>query len=102
MRPAVRAVNAEYAFRPPAALAAWRERAAAVRAQILRAAGLAPMSPRGRVRARRFGRVQREGYTIERLFFEGAPGLFVGANLWRPAGAVRGRGPRPAVLHPHG
>ncbi|MBI3271614.1 MAG: acetylxylan esterase [Planctomycetes bacterium] len=30
--------------------------------------------------------------------FEGAPGLWVGANLWRPSG----RGPFPVVLHPHG
>src|SRR5262245_24283719 len=102
MRPHVRAVNGEYAFRPPAVLAAWRERAATVRGQILRAAGLSPMPARGPVRVRRHGRRLREGYTIEKLLFEGAPGLWVGANLWRPRGAARGAGRRPAVLHPHG
>ena len=41
----------------------------------------------------------REGYTVERVFFESVPGFFVTGSLYRPTGRT---GKLPAVLSPHG
>lgn len=98
----VRTVDSLAPFRAPPTLAAWRRRAAALRRRILLAAGIGPGAPApgGPPRSRSFGRLEREGYAIEKIVFEAAPGLWVGANLWRPAAGERRA--RPAVLHPHG
>ncbi len=45
------------------------------------------------------GRVARDGYTVDRVFFESLPGHFVTGSLYRPAGRA---GRLPAVLLPHG
>jgi dienelactone hydrolase len=45
------------------------------------------------------GRVDRDGYTIEKVFLESFPGHFVTGNLYRPNGRS---GRLPAVLSPHG
>ena len=45
------------------------------------------------------GRVDRDGYTVEKVFFESYPGFFVTGNLYRPKGRS---GKLPAVLSPHG
>jgi hypothetical protein len=46
------------------------------------------------------GKVERDGYSVEKVYFETWPGLFLGGNLYRPLG--RGNGPFPAILNPHG
>ncbi len=81
-------------------LAAWQARRLDVRQQVLTAAGLQPMPARPAVEAHRGGLVEREGYSVEHVWFESAPGLVLGGNLYRPRG--RGDGPFPAVLTPHG
>ena len=45
------------------------------------------------------GRVARDAYTVDRVFFESLPGQFVTGSLYRPAGRA---GKLPAVLLPHG
>jgi dienelactone hydrolase len=45
------------------------------------------------------GVVDREDYTVEKVYFESVPGLYVTGSLYRPKGT---KGPRPAVLSPHG
>ncbi|MEW4567265.1 acetylxylan esterase [Tautonia sp. JC769] len=45
------------------------------------------------------GAVDREEYTVEKVYFESVPGLYVTGSLYRPRGID---GPRPAVLSPHG
>ncbi len=45
-----------------------------------------------------FGRLERNGYSIEKVLLETLPGYYVGGNLYRPAAA----GKHPAVLNPHG
>lgn len=45
------------------------------------------------------GRLERDGYTIEKIVFESQPKLFVTANLYVP---TRGSPPYPAVLFPLG
>ena len=44
------------------------------------------------------GRLEREGYAIEKVIFESQPGFFVTGNLYLP----EGDGPFPGILHPCG
>jgi dienelactone hydrolase len=88
-----------FPFQPPATAAEWRERAAAVRRQILVSQGLWPMPTRGPLKAVIHGRIEREGYAVEKVYFESAPGFFVTGNLYRP---LRPAGRVPAVLFAHG
>jgi dienelactone hydrolase len=46
------------------------------------------------------GRIEGEGYVIEKLVFESRPGLLVTANLYRPAAAGK-KHSRPAILLSH-
>jgi hypothetical protein len=85
---------------PPGDPGAWRERAQRVREQVLVAAGLWPMPPRGPVSATVHGKIERDGYTVEKVFLESWPGFYVTGNLYRPAAPASLR--RPAVLSPHG
>ncbi|MBI5831880.1 MAG: acetylxylan esterase [Armatimonadetes bacterium] len=80
--------------------AAWQHRRADLREQILCAAGLSPMPPRPAIAAHVSGRLEREGYSVEKVWFETRPGLVLGGNLYRPLDGVQGR--RPAILTPHG
>ena len=45
------------------------------------------------------GRIEREGYSIEKVYFESAPGFFVTGNLYRP---IKTEGKVPAVMFAHG
>ena len=36
-----------------------------------------------------FGRVEREDYTVEKVYFEAYPGFFTTGNLYRPKGSER-------------
>ena len=47
---------------------------------------------------RTFGRVQKDGYYIEKLIYQSRPGLYVTGLLYVP----EGKGPFPAVLQMHG
>ena len=46
-----------------------------------------------------FGRIEREDYTIEKVYFEAYPGFFTTGNLYRPKGM---KGPFPGIVSPHG
>ena len=89
----------------PAVLAApgsrqqWETRKAALRSQILMAAGLLPMPARTPLNPLVTGRIDAGEYTIERVALETRPGYWLGGNLYRPKGQP---GRHPAVLHPHG
>ena len=86
-------------FKAPATADAWRCRADEVRRQILVSLGLWPMPPRSDLRPKVYGKVGRDGYTIEKVVLETLPGFYLSGNLYRPA-QVDGR--IPAVLCPHG
>ncbi|MCX6624184.1 MAG: acetylxylan esterase, partial [Acidobacteria bacterium] len=45
---------------------------------------------------RRTGSLDRDGYRVEKVIFEGQPGMFITANLYVPK---TGKPPYPAVLH---
>jgi len=68
-----------------------------LRGEYLHMLGLAPLPERTPLETTVTGRLEGDGWTVERLHFQSLPGLYVTANLWRPAGAAEGR--RPAVLY---
>lgn len=79
---------------------AWQARANDIRQQVLISCGLWPMPEKPPLHPQISGRVERDGYTIEKVAIETFPGFYLGGNLYRPLG--RGKGPFPAILNPHG
>jgi len=79
--------------------AAWLARATAVREQALVAEGLWPLPSRTPLNTVVHGKIDRDAYTIEKVFFASYPGHYVSGNLYRPKGRT---GKLPAVLSPHG
>ncbi len=88
-----------FPFTPPSTREAWEARAERVRRQILVAEGLWPMPTKGPLNAVIHGRIDRGEYTVEKVYFESMPGLFVTGNLYRPRNVS---GKIPAVLFAHG
>jgi hypothetical protein len=80
--------------------AQWEERARNIRQQILVSCGLWPMPQKCPLDAHVSGRIERDGYSVEKVYFQSLPGFYVAGNLYRPLG--QGKGPFPAVLNPHG
>ena len=76
----------------------WEARAKQLREQILVAEGLWPMPGKTPLNPVIHGSIQRDGYTIEKVFFASIPGHYVTGNLYRPTTP----GKHPAVLSPHG
>ncbi len=70
------------------------QRKAEVRRKILELLGGLPEHPEN-VSVQRFGSITGDGFRIEKLAYESLPGLWVTANLYRPAD---GDGPFPAVV----
>jgi dienelactone hydrolase len=77
----------------------WERRAKELREQTLVAEGLWPLPPRTPMNPVVHGRIDRDDYTIEKVFFASYPGHYVSGNLYRPKGRP---GKLPAVLCPHG
>ena len=88
-----------FPFKPPASRAQWEKRAQRVRHQILVAEGLWPMPTRTPLNAVIHGRLDRGDFTVEKVYFESAPGFFVTGNLYRPKNVA---GKVPGVLFAHG
>ena len=86
-------------FQPPASPREWRDRARAVREQLLITLGLWPMPPRTDLKPKVVGTLERDGYAIDKVVLETFPGFYLAGNLYRPT-ATGGR--RPLVLCPHG
>jgi len=78
----------------------WQERSRSIREQILISSGLWPMPEKTPLRAVIFGKIERDGYSVENVYFQSYPGFYVAGNLYRPLG--KGGGPFPAILNPHG
>lgn len=86
-------------FVPPTTRHAWLDRAEHVRARLLVSLGLWPMFPKTEMRPEVFGKIDRDGYTIEKVVLETLPGHTLSGNLYRPKGKT---GRLPLVLCPHG
>src|SRR5688572_21882297 len=66
--------------------AAWERRCGFLRNQALVAQGLWPMPEKTPLRAVVHGKIERDGYTIEKVFFASFPRHYVSGNLYRPSG----------------
>jgi hypothetical protein len=86
-------------FQPPSSAPAWRDRAQHLREQMLVSLGLWPMPPKTPLEPRIYGRLQRDGYTIEKVVLETLPGFTLSGDLYRPANSS---GRLPGLLCPHG
>jgi hypothetical protein len=81
--------------------AGWEKRAAAIRAGILRGAGLTTPPQRTPLNPIFRGERQHDGYSVENVAFESLPGFFVIGNLYRPLPRSAGQ-KFPAILAAHG
>lgn len=88
-----------FPFIPPKTPAEWEKRSAEVRQRILVSTGLWPMPAKTPANVKIHGLVKRDGFTVEKVYFESYPGHFVTGLLFRPTGKP---GKRPGVLSPHG
>jgi len=78
----------------------WQERSRAIREQILVSSGLWPMPAKTPLQPVISGRIERDGYSVEKVYFQSWPGFYLAGNLYRPLG--KGAGPFPAILNAHG
>lgn len=96
---ALKDLNGYFPFTPSKTKAEWAVRQEYVRRQMLVACGMWPMPSRPAIEATVHGAVERDDYTVERVYFESSPGLLVTGSLYRPKGKS---GPLPTVICPHG
>jgi len=108
-------------FKPPATKEEWLKRRDVLRRQILVSNGLWPMPPKGDLKPQIYGKMMRDGYSIEKVVLETFPGFYLSGNLYRPAPWVpiqtippdekvrrdaweknRAAEKKPAILCPHG
>ncbi|NUQ61561.1 MAG: acetylxylan esterase, partial [Pirellulales bacterium] len=92
-------LNGYFPFDPPASLKQWEARKEDVRRQILVAGGLWPMPTKTPLDAVIYGKIDRDEYTVEKVYFQSVPGFYVTGNLYRPKNVA---GKAPGVMFAHG
>lgn len=99
-RRGLRDLNTSYfPMAPVADAAAWKTRKEEIKNRILLAAGLLPLPEKTPLNAVIHGRVERDDYTIDRVFFESLPGHHVCGSLYLPKKIPE---KMPGILCPHG
>jgi dienelactone hydrolase/pimeloyl-ACP methyl ester carboxylesterase len=94
-------LNDYFPFTPPKTKEEWAKRRERVREQVLVSQGLWPLPEKTPLNAVVHGKIDRDGYTVEKVFFASTPGHYVCGNLYRPKPV--GRVTKfPAVLFAHG
>ena len=93
-------LNGHFPFAVPKTLKAWEVRKAELQLRVAVANGLHPMPPKTPLNAVIHGKVHREGFSAEKVYFESLPGFYVTGILFRPTAKIEGKWP--AVLCPHG
>jgi hypothetical protein len=82
----------------PARKELWRpENRAKALAEVRRLAGIGTLAKLPKPSDRRVGRIERPGYTIEKIILDSEPGLWIPALYFQPAKATAGR-----ILYVHG
>jgi dienelactone hydrolase len=96
--------NGYFPWTPPTDLATWRKRRQELREQVLVATGLWPMPAKTPLHPVIHGKIERNGYTVEKIFFASYPGFYVTGSLYRPRSAHGTLAARKyaGVLCPHG
>jgi X-Pro dipeptidyl-peptidase (S15 family) len=77
-------------------LADWTSRRAEYRRQLAEMLGLWPMPPRTDLKPVITGRINHGDFTVEKLYYQALPKLYITANLYLPTNLDR---PAPAVLY---
>jgi hypothetical protein len=95
-----RTLNSYFPFTPPETKEAWESRREELRNHLKVALGLWPEPEKTPLKPVVHGKIERDGYTVEKVYFASMPGHYVTGNLYRPTSKVEGK--RPAVLCPHG
>jgi dienelactone hydrolase len=98
---APKTLNGYFPFTVPATKAEWDGRRKQLREQLLVANGLWPLPEKTPLKPVIHGKIERDGYSIEKVFFASTPGHYVSGNLYRPAGGSAAAR-RPGVLFAHG
>ncbi|KAA5545192.1 acetylxylan esterase [Roseiconus nitratireducens] len=101
----LKTLNGHFPFHVPDSVDAWQRRAEQLRSRVMVATGLWPMPTREPIKPVIHGKVQRPGFTAEKVYFQSLPGHFVTGMLFRPSPESPNRGEdgkRPGVLCPHG
>ncbi len=93
-------LNGYFPFNPPSSLSEWDERREQVRRQILVSQGLWPMPTKTPLNPVIHGKVEGDGFTVERVYFESAPGFYVTGSLWKPK-EIKGKVPGIMFAHGH-
>src|SRR4029079_13009891 len=94
-----RDLNGYFPLTVPASKEAWEARRKELREQVLVANGLWPMPFTTPLQPVIHGKIDRDDYTVEKVFFASYPGHYVTGNLYRPKGKG---GKHAGVLSPHG
>ncbi|MDG1833121.1 MAG: alpha/beta hydrolase family protein, partial [Verrucomicrobiota bacterium] len=92
-------LNGHFPFKVPATLGQWEKRKAELQLRVQVSTGLFPMPARTPLNAVIHGKVKRDGFTAEKIYFESVPGFYVTGILFRPE---KTKGRIPAILCPHG
>lgn len=95
-------LNDYFPFAVPKTKEEWAKRRERVREQMLVANGLWPMPTKPPLDAVVHGKIERDSYTIEKVFLRSAPGHYLCGNLYRPTAKRGGPTKHPAVLYAHG
>jgi len=93
-------LNGYFPFNPPSSLSEWDVRKEQVRRQILVSQGLWPMPTKTPLNAVVHGKIEGDGYTVEKVYFESAPGFFVTGSLWKPT-VIKDKAPGIMFAHGH-
>ena len=88
-----------FPFEVPESPEQWEQRKGDLKRRILVATGLWPMPDKTPLNPVIHGRVERDDFTVDKVYFESCPGHFVTGLLFKPKN-VAGR--LPGVLCPHG
>lgn len=88
-----------FPFHVPTSAQQWEERRHDLQQRILVATGLWPMPDKTPLNPVIHGRVERDDFTVDKVYFESYPGHFVTGLLFKPK-SIAGRAP--GVLCPHG
>lgn len=83
---------------PPTTLAAFEKERVRRKTELMKSLGLDPMPPKTPLNARETGRIQREGYHIEKVVFESRPRFFVTAHVYVPSAP----GKHPVIVNVNG
>ena len=97
---ALKDLNGYFPFKPPVSGKDWEARSEKIRHHLKVAVGLYPEPDRTPLNAVIHGRVEGDGFSVEKVYFESFPGFYLTGSLYRPTGAEITK--RPGILCPHG